>query len=587
MHFDDRLATVLRQRSPVGLDAGGRAARTQYRQLLDLLGRRKPVRGRTMAAEAWHRMNALSEAIPAAERAAIIREEARHLTSPELVTNLANAEPEVASAALHRAQLPAEDWEALIPRLPVVARGFLRFRTDLPPATTSLLDRLGIHDRGLPSPVMSGPAMPGEASVQESRLTATPGGQAVPPLAREAASPDNPSEIGKLVERIEAFQRARSERGAASPEARADPRLPLGDKAEEPTRTRIAAFGFTSDAAGMIDWASTPAGPMVWGAALADERGQPLAELRQMRPLFGSRVVLRGSNAIAGDWVVDASPRFTRQSGAFMGYAGRMRRPSPAVVAAGEPADANTHTQENNLDSEAGRIRQILHELRTPVNAIQGFAEVIQQQLFGPVPHQYRAHAATIAGDSAQILAGFDELDRLARLESGALEIEPGESDFASVIRSLVGQLQGVLAGRMAEFTEDIPDTPCLVGLDRREAEAIAWRLLATLANTASLGEDMGLHLTCDRDAMRLRIQLTTTLMTQKSIYESTAKPAGGILSAGVFGAGFALRLVRAESRAAGGDLWQDGEMLELTLPLLTTSDRGPSEERRAGPRSG
>ena len=35
MHFDDRLATVLRHRA-----AGERAARTQFRQLLDLLGER-------------------------------------------------------------------------------------------------------------------------------------------------------------------------------------------------------------------------------------------------------------------------------------------------------------------------------------------------------------------------------------------------------------------------------------------------------------------------------------------------------------------------------------------------------------------
>src|SRR5699024_5479498 len=64
-------------------------------------------------------------------------------------------EPEVAAAALARADLAEEDWEALIPRLPIRARGFLRLRKGLPPAAEALLDRLGIHDRGLPDP---GPA---------------------------------------------------------------------------------------------------------------------------------------------------------------------------------------------------------------------------------------------------------------------------------------------------------------------------------------------------------------------------------------------------------------------------------------------
>jgi hypothetical protein len=41
-------------------------------------------------------------------------------------------------------------------------------------------------------------------------------------------------------------------------------------------------------------------------------------------------------------------------------------------------------------------------------------------------------------------------------------------------------------------------------------------------------------------------------------------------VSAGVFGAGFALRLARAEARAAGGDLLREGDALVLTLPRLT-----------------
>lgn len=584
MHFDDRLATVLRQPVPVGGGVGARPARTQYRQLLDLLGRRKPVRGREMAAEAWRRMNALSAAIPFAERAAIIREEAWHLTSPELVTNLAHAEAPVAAAALQRAQLSAEDWEVLIPRLPVIARGFLRFRSDLPVATTNLLDRLGIHDRGLPNPgvfadvgqqasaiIVEQPSVDEEVNGERDRSDEQGRSSGAGPS--NGPSAEKASEIGKLVERIEAFQRARSARDTAATDA-TDPRLPLGDKAEEAARSRIAAFDFTSDAAGVIDWANEAAGPMVMGAKLADADGMALQALRQLRPVNGLSAHLSGAAAIAGEWLIDAAPQFSRPGGAFTGYAGRFRRPVTAVEAAND----------SNTDDEASRIRQILHELRTPVNAIQGFAELIQQQLFGPVPHEYRAYAANIAGDSARMLAGFDELERLARLESGALEIESGESDFAGIIRSLVGQLQGVLATRMAGFAEIIPDAPCLVALDRQEAEGIAWRLLATLANTADAEEEIKLVLACDPDAMRIRIQLTTTLMGQESIYDSTAKPASGVLSAGVFGAGFALRLVRAEARTAGGDLQQDGDWLLLSLPHLTASRSAPSDALRSAP---
>jgi hypothetical protein len=44
-----------------------------------------------------------------------------------------------------------------------------------------------------------------------------------------------------------------------------------------------------------------------------------------------------------------------------------------------------------------------------------------------------------------------------------------------------------------------------------------------------------------------------------------------------MFGAGFALRLARAEARAAGGDLVRDDANLLLTLPRLTAAKAAPS----------
>ena len=56
MHFDDRLATVLRHRA-----AGEAAARTQFRQLLDLLGAHREGRDASLRAAAWLRLGALGE----------------------------------------------------------------------------------------------------------------------------------------------------------------------------------------------------------------------------------------------------------------------------------------------------------------------------------------------------------------------------------------------------------------------------------------------------------------------------------------------------------------------------------------------
>jgi two-component system, OmpR family, sensor kinase len=566
--FDDRLATVLRQRA-----TGEAGLRTQFRQLLDLLGKDRVRRGHrpdhSLLAAAWLRMDALAEAIPAAERARMVREPGWRFSSPDLAAHLADHEPEVASAALNRAELSSDDWQALIPRLPVRARGFLRNRRDLPVDVDALLTRLGVHDRGLPAP---SPALvehrPPAAAPIPLRAVAPS-----PPTQRDRDDTGR-TEISALVERIAQFRR---ERGENRQEFEQSPRLPLGELSERPEHL-ATHFGFAADAVGRITWANAEVAPMVIGARLFTV--QPLGDGESMasglerafarrQPITRGAVTLAGAPAIAGEWLIDAQPRFS-EDGHFTGYFGRLRR-LPSKSAAPLSAEAR----------EADRIRQLLHELRTPVTAVQGYAEVIQQQLFGPAPHEYRALAAAIAADAARILAGFEELDRLARLETGAMRIEPGECDLAALLRRSVAQLTPVLTPRGAALQLAMPDDATVsVAVDTDDAEALLWRLLASIVAASGPGEQLSLTLDLVTGAggslARLTCALPAALAAEDNLFAATALPATSAVSPGLFGAGFALRLARAEARGCGGSLVRDGAALTLTMPHLTAEHRLP-----------
>lgn len=560
MHFDDRLATVLRHRA-----TGERAARTQYRQLLDLLGDPADGRDASLEAAAYLRLDALGALIPFRERARIVESDGVRIRNARLVEWLAEAEPDVAAAALARARLSEETWVQVIPRLPIRARGFLRNRRNLPPRAVAILDRLGVSDRGLPLPERAAAPQAG----------APVSGQAPPAPATdkriESRSPDDGSGIAALVRRIEAFNKARGLGGTAS-ERESAPQLPLEREDREGTRRRSELFAFATDVDGKIEWADAPIAPMVVGTDLV--RGQERSALGPQgafanaffnrQPLREAPVELAGAERIAGNWLVDATPRFTRTDGRFIGYVGRFRRPSETSAL-------------DQAESEADRIRQLLHELRTPVNAIQGFAEVIQQQLFGATPHEYRALAAAIAGDSARMLAGFDELDRLVQLEGGVRDLEPGSSDFATILRKQIEQLQTVLSSRVARLDCNWTLSSAPLALRQQDAEMLAWRLLATIAATTGAGEQIALELAQDGGQLALRCALPTTLAASKDLFATQTRPSGGALSPGIFGAGFSLRLARAEARAAGGELAREEDALVLTLPLLTDAAVPPS----------
>lgn len=552
MHVDDRLATVLSASV-----TGEAAAMTQYRQLVDLLGRMPASAHGDMVDKALSRLNSLSDRLPVPRRAAVLRDPGLRLTSPRVVALLAEGEPDVAAAAIAAAQLDDPQWQALIPRLPIRARGFLRHRKDLETGASALLAQLGIRDLVLTAPLVTDEA---EALMLTEMAAATLGDHGEGEgLDLDALPPGDPDEIAILLRRIEAFQKSRGRGGRGGPDS---PSLPLAELQEGLPASLPHTFDFATDATGRIVWADPAAAPMVVGARIVGEgmdapvqADAPTYEkMRRRIPVQAGRLAIEGAPAVSGLWQVDATPRFASVGGSFTGYCGRLRRPPPVPVLVRDP--------------ESDRLRELLHELRTPVNAIQGFAEIIQQQLFGPSPHEYRALAAAIAADAAKLLAGFEELDRLAKLESGAIELSSGGCDFLALLHDTIGQLEPFLKSRSADVLLESKTDLAPIALGTEDAAKLAWRLLATLAVATTPGEDLSIALDIRDNWLHVRFELPISYVDRDDVFDATAHAVPNALSAGMFGSGFTLRLARAEARAAGGDLVQDGEYLALTLKV-------------------
>jgi two-component system OmpR family sensor kinase len=538
MLFDDRLATVLRSRAD-----GEQAARTQFRQLLDLLGSSPDGWSGQQEAEAYARLAEIEQVLPAEVRAGIVRESWLRLRNPRLIGHLAEGEPQPAAAAIAAARLDEEQWLELIPGLTVTGRGLLRHRRDLPDSVRRLLARLGVGDLVLPQP--DGAA----ATLVETR--APPPGEG----------------IADLLRRIETFRRARH--GEAMPLA---PRLPLEDDGggAGPGGGRC---DFSTDALGRIDWADAGYAPLLVGLPLQAEGRVDAALLIAMRdhqPVWGGRLAVEGTPAVAGQWRLDAAPRFS-PAGAFAGYAGRLRRQSAGRAPGRAPSGAGD------------RMRQVLHELRTPVGAIQGFAEVIQQQVFGPAPNAYRALAAAVGVDAARLLAGFDEIERMARLESGALAVAEGTCNLRLVVEATLQRLDGVLRPRSSKMRLLVSGESFALGVAEEDAALLAWRLLATLGGALAPGEVIELTLRGEGGRVMLGAELPVGLGAGEDPFAAVAPAQAPVVTAGMFGTGFTLRLARAEARALGGNLSADEESLVLDLPALTAA--GASHSHGGGDR--
>lgn len=557
MHFDDRLATVL------NLPVSGEAmARVQYVQLVDLLGTTPSEAHGGQLDSAFDRLAQLARSITADNRARLLRHSGLRLRSPRLLAMLAQDEPPVAAAAIAAADLQVDQWLDLIPALTVRSRGILRHRRDLGPRVEDRLSLLGVRDQGLPRGDSVAAAA---ANVVLPPSAPLPAATAIPLSATCAQEPAQSGEsgIGAIVRRIEAYRRQHPVQHARSRPQ--DPRLPLGD-VEATCPAIVDTFDFETDAHGCIRNADRDCAPMLFGMSLpalegdADPRlTSSLSSLiRRRQPITARRVTIAAAPAISGAWHIDAVPLFETETGGFTGYAGRARRAQEAERASASPRD------------QGDLMRQVLHELRTPAGAIQMGAEVIQQQLYGPTPHEYRAIAASIASDTALVLAGFEELDRLVKLDAGAMRIEDGETDLAAALAATVAQIHLHTQPRESGFVLHSTPDALPVAIEKTELDRLIWRMLASLAGTARPAEMLNLRLDAENGLARLDMALPQSLagLSDVELFQAHAQERSRTLSAGMFGMGFTLRLAAAEARAAGGSLVRDGACLRLTLPL-------------------
>jgi signal transduction histidine kinase len=551
VRFDDSLSTVLAADMTPG--AGAEAA---WRQLVDLTGR-----GRIAAdPETLVRLSKLRAVVPPAVRAASARALAAAQPDAALVEFFAEDEPGVASPVLRHATLAEAAWLKLLPRLSPAGRSVLRSRRDLPDAVKRGLESLGAIDFTLPSadPRPEPVPEPEPVRVPDAPLSPTPFlavgdvARSLPVVAEALRRADGPAapaprfEIADIVARIDAFRRDKPPELPAKPLAR-------------------PSFRFVTDAAGTIRWVDGVARATLVGVSLASADRQALAQVdagvkgavRGRQRFADARLQIDGTSDAAGSWRIAGVPDFDEASGRFIGYRGVGRRP-----ARHERAEASASDQ----------LRQLVHELRTPVGAVSGFAELIETELLGPVPPVYRQRAGTIRSEAGQLLAAIDDLDTAARIDGAALQLTPAEVPLAPLIDRIVDDLRPLADLRGAQLAAG--GERASVVADDRALERLLARLLATLVAAAEPGERIGIDVRRASDRVVIsadRPRALTEIAGDALFALDDAAVEGGPL----LGAGFTLRLVRNLAAELGGALSIDRDALTLRLPAVLIADMG------------
>lgn len=250
-----------------------------------------------------------------------------------------------------------------------------------------------------------------------------------------------------------------------------------------------------------------------------------------------------------------------------------------------EAEEALRRTRDEALAASRAKttfLATVSHEVRTPLNAVLGFAHLLEAELGEPQLDKVRR----IGTAARALLATFDELLDLAALETGELPIESVPVDVASLCDHVVEQHAGAARARHLSLTAHVDARlrgTALLGDPVRLAQILTHLVANGLKFTPSGSVAVSVGL--DEAPGWVRFDVVDTGIgipgeQAESLFEpfrqldgSTARRFGG--------AGIGLALARSLARRLGGDLsvvptpavpgqpTSPGSRFRLRVPLL------------------
>jgi len=224
---------------------------------------------------------------------------------------------------------------------------------------------------------------------------------------------------------------------------------------------------------------------------------------------------------------------------------------------------------------KASFLAAMSHELKTPLNAVLGFSEIIRDQVLGPVGQPaYRDYAGDIHKSGARLLAVINDVLDVSRLEGGLLTLDARPENILDVAEAAIKLARAVTHdGRRVEIDVSA-DMPSLQVDPRRLAQAIGNLLANAIKFTPPTGHvRFSARVTADGGAL-LTVEDTGIGMEPETMAAALEpfRQLDASLARRFEGAGLGLSISKALAELHGGALSLksavgEGTIVTIALP--------------------
>jgi signal transduction histidine kinase len=164
-------------------------------------------------------------------------------------------------------------------------------------------------------------------------------------------------------------------------------------------------------------------------------------------------------------------------------------------------------------------LAELSHIIRTPLNTIIGFSEMMRQEKLGPIDARYRQYLRDIQSSGEQLLSQVNDMLDLSRIEAGKLELDFAGVALNPLTQQCVALLQPQANRERIVIRTSLPPRLPPVIADARSVRQMVLNLIAHSTRLAGAGGQVILSTTLtDLGEVVLRIRDSGNPMSETEI---------------------------------------------------------------------
>ncbi|HUE76854.1 MAG TPA: HAMP domain-containing sensor histidine kinase [Longimicrobiales bacterium] len=220
------------------------------------------------------------------------------------------------------------------------------------------------------------------------------------------------------------------------------------------------------------------------------------------------------------------------------------------------------------------------HELKTPINVIAGYAELLEEGLYGDMDPRQREVLALVQDQTKSLTRLVNQLLDLSRFEAGGLRIEPGPVEIRTLLEEVEGSFRALADQKQIDFRvegrEPLPEDAVL-DHDRIRHEVLG-NLLSNAFKFTSPGGRIRVEAASENGTLSLRVTDSGIGIPKDQLDHIFEKYYQVGDDAKAQGSGLGLAIVKHVVEAHGGTIRATSEVGSGTTFDIDIPSRSPGD---------